>query len=164
MHGLSTDAGRAQAHGWRLLPAEHGHAGLGPAPLRALATIPGLGVTTAGVLLASLPLDRLQTARQPTAYVGLCPQERSSGSSIRGHGSIGALGPSCVRKSLYLPAIVAIRCNPALRVFAERLRAKGKRPKVVITVVMRKLLVLAWTLLRTGQSFSPVHHLQLAGA
>jgi transposase len=69
-----------------------------------------------------------------------------------------------VRKSLYLPAIVAIRCNPALRVFAERLRAKGKRPKVVITVVMRKLLVLAWTLLRTGQSFSPVHHLQLAGA
>jgi transposase len=68
-----------------------------------------------------------------------------------------------VRKPLYLPAIVAIRCNPALRVFAERLRAKGKRPKVVITAVMRKLLVLAWTL-RTGQSFSSVHHLELAGA
>jgi hypothetical protein len=52
-----------------------------------------------------------------------------------------------------------MRCNPALRVFAERLRAKGKRPKVVITVVMRKLPLLAWTLVRTGQPFSPTHGL-----
>ena len=47
---------------------------------------------------------------------------------------------------------------------AERLRAKGKRPKVVITAVMRKLLLLAWTLLRTNQPFSPTHNLQLASA
>jgi hypothetical protein len=40
----------------------------------------------------------------------------------------------------------------------------GKRPKVVITAVMRKLLLLAWTLLRTSQPFSPTHHVQLAGA
>jgi hypothetical protein len=46
------------------------------------------------------------------------------------------------------------RRQSALRVFAERLPAKGKRPKVVITAVMRKPLVLAWTLLRTGQPFS----------
>ena len=127
-------------------------------------TIPGLGLTTAGVLLASLPLDRLETARQVVAYVGLCPQEHTSGSSIRGRSHIGPLGPASVRKSLYLPAIVAMRCNPALRVFAERLRAKGKRPKVVITAVMRKLLVLAWALLRSGQSFSPTHHVGLTGA
>jgi transposase len=63
-----------------------------------------------------------------------------------------------------MPATVAMRANPILRVFAERLRAKGKRPKVVITAVMRKLLLLAWILLRTGQPFSPTHHLQLAGA
>jgi transposase len=54
-----------------------------------------------------------------------------------------------------MPAIVAMRCNPALRVFAGRLRAKGKRPKVVIAAVMRKLRLLAWTLSRTGQPFSP---------
>jgi transposase len=125
--------------------------------LRVLVTIPGLGLTTAGALLASLPLDRLETARQVAAYVGLCPQERSSGSSIRGRGHIGPLGPASLRKALYLPATVAMRYNPALRVFAERLRAKGKRPKVVITAVMRKLLLLAWTLLRTGQPFSPTH-------
>jgi transposase len=55
------------------------------------------------------------------------------------------------RKALYIPATVAIRCNPVLRIFAIRLRAQGKRPKVVITGVMRKLLLLAWTLVRTGQ-------------
>ena len=57
-----------------------------------------------------------------------------------------------------------MRANPPLRVFAERLRAKGKRPKVVITAVMRKLLLLAWTLLRTGQPVPPTHGQQPAGA
>jgi transposase len=56
----------------------------------------------------------------------------------------------------------ALRANPVLRAFAERLRARGKRPKVVIAAVMRKLLLLAWTLVRTGQPFSPTHRLQLA--
>ena len=134
------------------------------AQLRLLPSIPGLGLVTAATLLASLPLDRLETPRQVAAYVGLCPHERTSGSSIRGRGHIGPLGPASLRKALYMPAIVAMRCNPVLRVFAERLRAKGKRPKVVITAVMRKLLVQAWTLLRTGRSFSSVHHLELAGA
>jgi transposase len=134
------------------------------AQLRVVTTIPGLGRTTAGALLASLPLDRLETPRQVAAYVGLCPQERSSGSSVRGRGHIGPLGPASLRKALYLPAIVAMRANPALRAFAERLRANGKRPKVVITAVMRKLLLLAWTLLRTGRPFSSTHHLQFASA
>src|SRR5947209_895186 len=102
------------------------------AQVRVVVTIPGLGLTTAGALLASLPLDRLQTPGQVAAYVGLCPQERSSGSSVRGRGHTGPLGPASLRKALYLPAIVAMRCNPALPVFAERLRARGKRPKVVI--------------------------------
>ena len=125
------------------------------AHLRVVVTIPGLGLTTAGALLASLLLDRLEPSRQVAAYVGLCPQERSSGSSVRGRGHTGLLGPAFLRKALYLPAIVAMRCNPALRAFAERLRA-----------IMRKLLLLAWTLLRTGQPFSPTyaHDMQLASA
>jgi transposase len=134
------------------------------AQLRVVTTIPGVGLTTAAALLAGLPLDRLETPRQVVAYVGLCPQERTSGSSVRGHGHLGPLGPASLRKALYLPATVAMRCNPPLRTFADRLRAKGKRPKVVITAVMRKLLLLAWTLVRTGQPFSPTHHLQLASA
>jgi transposase len=136
------------------------------AQMMIIATIPGLGLTTAGALLAGLPLDRLETSRQVAAYVGLCPQERSSGSSVHGRSHVGPLGPAALRKALYLPAIVAMRWNPALRVFAERLHAKGKRPKVVITAVMRKLLLLAWTLLRTGRPFSPhfTHDMRLASA
>jgi transposase len=134
------------------------------AQARVVVTIPGLGLTTAGALLASLPSDRLRTSRQVAASVGVCPQERTSGSSLRGRGSTGPLGPASLRKALYLPAIVAMRANPALRACAERLRATGKRPEVVLTAVMRKLLLPAWTLLRTGQPFSSTHHVPLTGA
>ena len=134
------------------------------AQARVVVTIPGLGLTTAGALLASLPSDRLRTSRQVAASVGVCPQERTSGSSLRSRGSTGPLGPASLRKALYLPAIVAMRANPALRACAERLRATGKRPEVVLTAVMRKLLLPAWTLLRTGQPFSSTHHVPLTGA
>jgi transposase len=122
--------------------------------LRVLVSLPGLGRTTAATILATLPVERLTTRRQVAAYAGLCPRERTSGSSVRGRGRTGPLGPASLRKALYLPAVVAMRANPALRTFAERLRAAGKCPKVVVVAVMRKLLELAWTLLRNGQSFS----------
>jgi len=57
-----------------------------------------------------------------------------------------------------MPAVVAMRCNPSLRTFAERLRTAGKRPEVVITAVMRKLLLLAVAVLRSGAPFCPTHH------
>jgi transposase len=116
-------------------------------------SIPGLGRTVASTILASLPVERLATRRQVAADAGLCPRERTSGSSVRGRRT-GPLGPASLRQALYLPAVLAMRANPALRVFAERLRAAGKGPKVVVVAVRRKLLELAWTLLRSGQSFS----------
>jgi transposase len=122
--------------------------------LRLLTTIPGIGLTTAATLVASLPVTRLTTPKHAAAYVGLCPREKSSGVSVRGRSTIGSFGPAHLRRALYLPAIVAMRANPRLRAFAERLRAKGKPAKVVIVAVMRKLLLLAWTLLRTGQPFA----------
>jgi transposase len=127
------------------------------AHLRLLATIPGVGRTTAAALLASVPVDRLGTARQVAAYAGLCPQERSSGSSVRGRSRTGPLGPARLRTALYLPALVAMRANPSLRAFADRLRAAGKRPKVVVVAVMRKLLLLAWAVLRSGRPYSPTY-------
>ena len=57
-----------------------------------------------------------------------------------------------------MPALVAMRANPPLRAFADRLRAMGKPPKVVVVAAMRKLLLRAWALLRSGQPFSPTHH------
>ena len=67
------------------------------------------------------------------------------------------LGPAHLRKALYLPALVAMRANPTLRAFADRLRAAGKRPKVVVVAVMRKLPLLAWAILRSGRPYSPTH-------
>ena len=126
------------------------------AQLRLLTSIPGLGLVTAATLLASLPIERLPGPRQVAAYVGLCPQEHSSGSSIRGRSRTGPVGPAQLRKALSMPALVAMRANPTLCAFADRLRAAGKRPKVIVAV-MRKLLLLAWAILRTGQPFSPTH-------
>ena len=127
------------------------------AQLRLLTSIPGLGLVTAATLLASLPIERLTGSRQVAAYVGLCPQECSSGSSIRGRARTGPLGPAHLRKALYMPALVAMRANPTLRAFADRLRAAGKRPKVIVVAVMRKLLLLAWAILRSGQPYSPAY-------
>ncbi len=127
------------------------------AQLRVVQSVPGLGLTTAATLVSGLPLHRLAGPRQVASYVGLCPRERSSGSSVRGRSSIGSLGPAHLRRALYLPAVVAMRANPELRTFAERLRTRGKPPKVIVVAVMRKLLLLAWALLQSGQPYAPAH-------
>jgi transposase len=116
--------------------------------------VPGLGLVTAATLVASLPVERLPTAKHAAASVGMCPREQSSGVSVRGRSAIGSFGPAHLRRALSLPAIVAMRANPNLRPFAERLRAKGKPDKVVVIAVRRKLLLLARTLLRTRRPFA----------
>ena len=122
--------------------------------VRALVRLPGPGRTTAAAILASLPVERLASRRQVAADAGRCPRERTSGASVRGRRRTGPRGPAARRKALSLPAVVAMRADPALRVFAERLRAAGTCPKVVVVAVMRKLLELAWTLVRSGHSFA----------
>jgi hypothetical protein len=92
---------------------------------------------------------------QPVAAsAGLCPRERTSGSSVRGRCGGGPRGPAALRTALYLKAVVAMRAHPARRVFAERARTASKCPKIVVVAGMRKRLVLAWTLLRSGQPYS----------
>lgn len=56
---------------------------------------------------------------------------------------------------LYMPAVAAIRCNPTLRTFAARLRSSGKHGKQIVAAVMRRLLVLAYAVLKSKQSFDP---------
>ena len=62
-------------------------------------------------------------------------------------------GNARIRKALYMPAMVALRCNPILRIFAQRLSAGGKHKRLIIGAVMRKLLVLAYGILRSGLAF-----------
>ena len=116
-------------------------------------SIPGVGLLSAVAVVAKLPVDRLRDAKAAAAYVGLTPSDRESGTSIHGKPRICRTGNADLRRDLYMPAVSAIRCNPVLRAFAERLTDRGKPAKVVIVAVMRKLIALAYTLLTKRTPF-----------
>lgn len=113
-----------------------------------LTSVKGLGLITAAALIAKLPMDRLRDGKAAAAYVGLSPRDRQSGTSVHGKPRICKTGDAELRRDLYMPAMVAMRCNPILAAFAARLKERGKPSKVVIVAVMRKLVVLAYKLLK----------------
>src|SRR5512147_889365 len=120
-----------------------------------LDTIPGLGETTIAVLLACLgDIHRVDNAKQVAAFAGLSPAERQSG-KYRGQTRLSKTGDALLRKALYFPAVVAGQHNPIVRAFCERLKAKGKAGKVIICAAMRKLLTLAYGVLKSGCPFDP---------
>jgi len=121
-----------------------------------LDSIPGIGETTAAALLAEVP-DILQykSARQVAAFAGLVPRERQSGSSVRGRVRLSKIGNARLRKALYFPAVTALRCGPFFQQWAEGLRQRGKSKMAVIGAAMRKLVHLAYGVLKTGRPFDP---------
>ena len=110
-----------------------------------LASVPGIGKTSARILIAELPelgsLDR----RKIAALVGVAPINRDSG-TFRGRRMVMG-GRASVRTALYMPTLTAIRHNPALQAFYRRLIGRGPA-KVAITACMRKLLVILNAILR----------------
>jgi transposase len=118
-----------------------------------LRSIPGIGPVASLTLLAELPELGAAAGGRLAALAGLAPRADDSGPysgprHIRG-------GRAGVRRILYLAALSAARYNPALKAFAARLRARGKKAKVVRTAVARKLLVIANAILRTGHRWRP---------
>jgi len=123
-----------------------------------LETIPGLGEKTIPWLLSFLgDGQRFETSKQTVAFVGLNPQHRQSGTSLHGKSHISKIGHADLRGALYMPAVVAYSKLPFFRPFVDRLRAAGKSAKVIIVALMRKLLVLAHAILKSGQPFNPNH-------
>jgi transposase len=118
---------------------------------RLLGTIKGIGVKSALALLASVPeLGRIDN-KAAAALVGVAPFVRKSGTMTapaRIHG-----GRAAVRSILYMAAVTASRHNPVLRPFYERLIAKGKPPKLALIAVLRRLVVFANAVLRSGQAW-----------
>ena len=122
-----------------------------------LTTIPGLGEITAGRLMAELgDVCRFDNVRQIVAYVGLNPRQHQLGKKRLTRG-ISRKGCASLRAALYMPALVAIRHNPILTAFAARLQMRGLTSKQVIVAVMRKLLHLAYGILKSGKAFDPNH-------
>lgn len=120
-----------------------------------LRSIIGIGDQSAIRLLSFIRFEEFEHGRQVANFAGLAPARFESGTSIKSRASISKVGSSELRAGLYFPAMVAIQHNPHLRAFADRLRAKGKTPKVVICAVMRKLLVLASALIRKQEMYDP---------
>lgn len=129
------------------------HSGL-KAHKELLETIPGVGpATIAQVLSMQCTPERFETVRELVAFVGLNPRHKQSGSSIHGRSRISKMGNCQLRKSFYMPAVVAKFHNPILKRLYERLLAAGKPKMVAICAVMRKLLHIIYGVLKTGIAF-----------
>lgn len=116
-----------------------------------LDSAPGIGKTTAHMLVAHLPeLGRLNR-QQIGALSGLAPINHDSG-KMRGKRHIRG-GRAAVRAGLYMAMLAAIRFNPTIRAFYQRLVGTGKPKMVALTAAMRKLLVILNTMLRTGKNW-----------
>lgn len=121
-----------------------------------LESIPGIGQATAALLLAELgDITHFDNARQVAAFAGLVPRIRESGSSVRSRARLSKVGSSRLRKSLYFPAITALRFNPLIKALGVRLSAAGKSKMLIIGAAMRKLLHLAYGVLKSGRPFDP---------
>jgi transposase len=118
-----------------------------------LQSIPGLGPVSSLTLLAALPELGTLEGGKIAALVGLAPFADDSGTRRGGRHVRG--GRAAVRRILYLAALSAVRHNPALKAFRDRLSARGKKPKVILTAVARKLLVIANAVIRTGLPWDP---------
>lgn len=112
-----------------------------------LETIPGVGPATAAMVLSEVPEMGSLTRQEVSRLAGVAPTNRDSGQS-RGKRMIGG-GRKAVRRALWMPALVASRRNPALKKFYDRLLLKKKPRKAALIAVMRKLLILMNTILKT---------------
>jgi transposase len=119
---------------------------------RILRSTPGVGPILSATLLCELTELGTIDRRQVGSLVGVAPFNRDSG-RYRGKRSIRG-GRTSVRNTLYMATLAAMRFNPVIRRFAERLKAAGKCNKVVITAAMRKLLTILNAMLRDQLEWS----------
>ena len=116
-----------------------------------LASVKGVGSVTARTMLAELPELGSLNRRQIAALAGLAPFTRQSG-KWRGKSFIGG-GRASVRTALFMAAMTAMRHNPVLRAFHQRLRAAGKPKMVALIAVARKLLTILNAILRDNKKW-----------
>jgi transposase len=124
-----------------------------------LDSIPGLGGRSIATWLAyCADAGRFANARQVAAFAGLNPQHHESGSSVRGKPRLSKIGHAFLRRALYMPALVALYKTGWGRRFRERLAANGKPAKLIIGAMMRKLVHVAFGVLKSGKAFDPALH------
>ena len=122
--------------------------------IRRLMTIPGVGVTTAATVMATVgDVQRFATADRLVGYLGLDPRSRQSGAAPARHRRISKQGSSAARHVLVEAAWAAIKTPRPLRAFYQRVRAR-RGAQIAIVAVARKLAILCWQLLTKQQDYA----------
>ena len=119
-----------------------------------ISSIPGFSVVSGAAVLSEMPELGALDGKAAASLAGLAPMNRESGlwkgrSSIRG-------GRAELRRSLFMPALVAIRNDPNMKRRYEELRSRGKPGKVAVVAIMRKMIVMANALLKDGREWKPL--------
>jgi len=125
-----------------------------------LASIKGVGERTALLVYACVPFDRLNSAKQAAAYVGLHPHLFQSGASCWSR--LSKRGNRIARTALYRVALPAVQHNPRLGAFYQRLLAAGKARKQALCAVAHKLIRICYALVKYQTTYSLDYHPQEA--
>jgi transposase len=121
-----------------------------------LNSIPGIGDLTAAKLLAEITdISSFEGAPQLAAYAGLNPKGFRSGSSVHKKTRISKQGRSELRHYLYMPAIVAMKCNSVVRSLKDRLYERRLPMMAIVAAAMRKLLHIVYGVLKNKKPFDP---------
>ena len=124
-----------------------------------LESIPGLGERTSAILLAFYAdPSRVANSRQAAAFAGLDPRQHESGSRVKAKPRLSKVGHAFLRKALYMPAMVTLYKTDWGKPFKDRLALSGKPAKLIIGAMMRKLLHVAFGVLKSGKNFDPALH------
>ncbi len=122
-----------------------------------IVSIKGASDTTAALILSEVPhIEDFADSKAIAAFAGLSSKTRLSGTSVKGRAGISKIGNPRLRKGLWWPAIVAMTNDPVMKAFAARLLAAGKPKKKVIVAAMRKLLVVIYGVLKSGEPYRGV--------
>jgi transposase len=121
-----------------------------------LTTIDGIGPTTAARIVAELgdPAD-YRGGAAIAAYVGVVPALKQSGKRSPARAGLTPVGNARLRKALWMPTLTAVQKNPWLKAHYQRLRARGKLPKVALVACMRKLLMAVYSVAKHRRPFVP---------
>lgn len=119
-----------------------------------LTSIPGVGVTTAVRILGEVgDPTQFKSGAALAAYVGVVPATSHSGSRAPESAPICPVGHARLRHALWMPTMTAVKVNPWLRTFYERLVARGKKPKAAMVAAMNKLLQAVWRIAKERRPF-----------
>jgi len=121
-----------------------------------LTTIDGIGPTTAARIIAELgdPAD-FRDAAAIAAYVGVVPALKQSGKRTVSRAGLTPIGNARLRAALWMPTLTAVQKNAWLKAHYQRLRARGKLPKVALVACMRKLLTAVYSVAKHRRPFVP---------